>query len=374
MRRTRYQFGCVQRKPRKLGPDIWVYRFTDEAGKKRSTEIGDVDRYPTKMQAIKASECLRMNINPDQAIQRGTTFGALLDRYIADEMSKRFSTSDSYGGYIRKHIRPKWRSYSLKEIRPFAVEQWLKSLNLAPKSRGHIKTIMLNVFNCAMRWELLPLGINPMSLVRVPDVSKRKTKAKALTATEVQLLMGKISKEPFRTMAWLSVCLGLEPSVLVGLQWADVDFIEGCVKIQRGVVCNHVDLAKNEYREAPLPLDPSLVEMLSRWRENTPWKEEGDWVFASPYFNGKKPYSPRHVAEDHLWPASQAAGLGEKLGWKTFRRTYSSLLRALKVDIKVQQELMRHADIRTTLNLYTDSYSNDMRNAHQRVVRELRIQ
>ncbi len=86
------------------------------------------------------------------------------------------------------------------------------------------------------------------------------------------------------------------------------------------------------------------------------------------------PYSPRHVAEDHLWPAAKAAGLGEKIGWRTFRRIYSSLLRALGVDIKVQQELMRHSDIRTTLDGYTDSYSNDMRSAHEKVVKELRIQ
>ncbi len=33
-------------------------------------------------------------------------------------------------------------------------------------------------------------------------------------------------------------------------------------------------------------------------------------------------------------------------------------------------ELMCHSDIGTTLNGYTDSYCNDMRNAHEKVVRE----
>jgi len=42
--------------------------------------------------------------------------------------------------------------------------------------------------------------------------------------------------------------------------------------------------------------------------------------------------------------------------------------------LKVQQELMRHADIRTTMNLYTDSYSPEMREAHQKVVQELKVQ
>jgi len=39
-------------------PDVWVYRYTDSAGKKRSIEIGDLDRYPRKAQA--AQECQKL--------------------------------------------------------------------------------------------------------------------------------------------------------------------------------------------------------------------------------------------------------------------------------------------------------------------------
>ena len=37
--------------------------------------------------------------------------------------------------------------------------------------------------------------------------------------------------------------------------------------------------------------------------------------------------------------------------WHTFRHTYSCMLRQLGVDLKVQQELLRHADVRTTMNV-----------------------
>jgi len=53
--------------------------------------------------------------------------------------------------------------------------------------------------------------------------------------------------------------------------------------------------------------------------------------------------------------------------WHTFRHTYSSLLRELGVDVKVQQELLRHSDIRTTLNIYTQQ----LRQANSQVVRTL---
>jgi integrase len=48
--------------------------------------------------------------------------------------------------------------------------------------------------------------------------------------------------------------------------------------------------------------------------------------------------------------------LGEKIGWQTYRRAYSSLLRRMGVDIKVQQESMKHTISRTSMNVYADSY------------------
>ena len=56
-------------------------------------------------------------------------------------------------------------------------------------------------------------------------------------------------------------------------------------------------------------------------------------------------------------PAAVAAKIGADIGWHTFRHTYSSMLRQLGVDVKVQQELLRHADAGTTLNLYTQAIS-----------------
>lgn len=67
---------------------------------------------------------------------------------------------------------------------------------------------------------------------------------------------------------------------------------------------------------------------------------------------------PGRMLEHHIKPAAKAAELGEGIGWHMFRCTYSCMLRELDVDIKVQQELLRHADIRTTINVYTQGSVN----------------
>jgi len=368
VRRQRYQFGTVSRKARKNGPDVWVFRFLERVPEReplyRSVTIGTVEQYPKKAQAEKAAESLRMLANPDQPNARGMSFGGMIDTYMTSEMSDRYSTGMGYKSYIKNYIRPKWSEYALEDIKPFAVEKWLKSLPLAPKSKGHIKNIMSVILNCAMRFDLLPAtGENVMRLVRVKGISKRKKTPRALTVEEFTLLASKITIEPRRTMIYAAVCLGLTASELSGLQWGDFDFEKGSVFVRRAVVSSRVGDTKNEYREAPLPLHPLLGEMMLAWKKQTPWNGKTDWVFASPFSGGEKPYTLWNAQHNWLCPAAEEAGIG-KIGWHTFRHTYSTMLRRLGVDVKVQQELLRHADIRTTLNVYTHGVSEDLRAAN----------
>ena len=51
------------------------------------------------------------------------------------------------------------------------------------------------------------------------------------------------------------------------------------------------------------------------------------------------------------------------------RHSYSTMLCALKVDVKVQQELLRHADVRATLNIYIRAVPEALRSANSKVVR-----
>jgi integrase len=54
-----------------------------------------------------------------------------------------------------------------------AMEQWLRDLPLAPKSKVHIRSLMHLVLKCAERWGIIEIGKNPVTLVRVKNASKR---------------------------------------------------------------------------------------------------------------------------------------------------------------------------------------------------------
>jgi integrase len=369
LRRTRYQFGCLQRKPRTKGPDVWVlrYRQPQPTGRRRlhSVVVGTVEKYPTEAEAWKAAEALRLSLNPDNVTQHTVTFGALIDRYVAEELPERKSTARFYVPWLTRYIRPKWGTYPIAQVKPFAVEQWLKSLNLAPKSKAHIRSLMHILFNCAMRWDLLSVQANPMSLVRVKDCSKRRVEPRVLTATEFQKLLPHLS-DPCRTMAIVAMCLGLRISEVVGLQWGDLDWEQLQVMVQRSVVLGVVGEVKTKYSRKRMPLDPALGEILFDYKQRTAADAEStEWVFTNAATG--EPWRPGWMQQKKLVPAGLKAGIG-RIGWHTFRHTYSTLLRSLKVDVKVQQELLRHADIRTTMNIYTQAVTDNLREANSKVV------
>jgi integrase len=57
------------------------------------------------------------------------------------------------------------------------------------------------------------------------------------------------------------------------------------------------------------------------------------------------------------------------MGTHTVRPSYRMWLDAIGTPIGVQQKLMRHSDIRTTMNIYCDAATEDMREAQNRIVR-----
>ncbi|HLJ89913.1 MAG TPA: tyrosine-type recombinase/integrase, partial [Candidatus Angelobacter sp.] len=49
------------------------------------------------------------------------------------------------------------------------------------------------------------------------------------------------------------------------------------------------------------------------------------------------------------------AGIHKHIGWHTFRHSFSTLLLANGEKVKVVQELMRHANCRFTLDIYSQA-------------------
>jgi integrase len=246
------------------------------------------------------------------------------------------------------------------------VEQWLDSLALAPKSKVHIRGILSSLWKFAMWKQDVPLQVNPMSLVTVKDASKRIRQPRSLTVEQFRLLVSHL-REPFGVMALVCICFGLRISECLALKWSDVDWLNGLLRVERGIVEQNVDEVKTHESRKSLAIASDLLERLKLWKQSTDFPADNDWIFASPLKLGRLPYSYTGFWRE-LDRAGKECGVGH-IGTHTFRHSFRMWIDAAGTTVGVQQKLMRHADIRTTMNIYGDAASADMREAHSKIVR-----
>lgn len=289
----------------------------------------------------------------------------LAERYELEKLPTRSNTARVYRAWLTNHIVPYWGERAITDIQPREAELWIKQLKLSPKSRSHVRHMLRTLVDFAMWSGIIEVSRNPVDLVRIRGASKRIKQPRSLTVEEFRKLAVELH-EPFRTMARVAVCLGLRVSELLALRWRDVDYSAKTVTIERRIVAQKVDAVKTAGSRRTMPLDSDLLEVLKRWKKMTNFSADGDWIFASPIQFGRLPYTDSGFWRE-LQRAAAAAGIG-RLGTHAFRHTYRSWLDAVGTSIAVQQKMMRHADIRTTLNIYGDVVTDEMEQAHRKVV------
>ena len=184
-----------------------------------------------------------------------------------------------------------------------------------------------------------------MQLVR--QSTRRLKIPRALTPKQFRALLGEL-KDPYRTMVLVAGCTGLRACEVIGLKWRDVAWQDLAIDVRHSVVAGRENATKTEASEKPVPLDPALATALLDWRGKAHYTNDSDYIFAGD--SGKARWQGM-ILKDHLQPAASKAGIGW-IGWHTFRHTYRASLKWCGTPLEVQKELMRHANVKTTAEIY----------------------
>ena len=359
------QQGSLIRAGRKRGPDVWQFRWADRApnGKRiyRKRVIGTVCQYLDADSARKSVTGLlrEINSNPLQRCPPPLSVAELCEHFIQRELTndnlwRSYSTKRAYRAYIRRWIVPNWGSVRLSEVRTTEVESWLRSLPIAKSSCAKIRNILSVLFNHACRHELFDR--NPIHLVR--QGARRKSAPSVLTPPEIKALIDSLRFRE-RTLVLLAASTGLRQSELFGLKWGDINVVQRTMNVTRSIVCGVVGPCKTESSQKPVPVHPTVLEALEKWKEASSYVGADDWVFASRRYRGRKPIWGQAILRKYIRPVAQRIGIQKRFGWHAFRHSYSTLLRLRSVgtEFKVMQELLRHSSLRSTLDVYTQAIS-----------------
>jgi len=174
------QEGSVIREHRKLGPDVWSYRWWESrpSGNKihRRIVLGTAEQLRDISSARQMTAGLIREINATDIRMAGTsiTVAQLADHFEQRELGCSngrisYSTKKAYQGYLGKWIVPRWGNYILPNIKAVEVELWLKHLQRAPATCCKIRNVMSVLFNHARRYDLYDR--NPIQCSRVPNVA-----------------------------------------------------------------------------------------------------------------------------------------------------------------------------------------------------------
>jgi integrase len=173
-----------------------------------------------------------------------------------------------------------------------------------------------------------------------------------LTLAEIRSIIDAIEPPAIKLMVIVAATTALRRSEVRGLKWIDLDLPACWIKLTRGAVRGWTTKMKTEASRKGIPMLPELAEAFQLWRREILYNQDTDWVFASPYTTGLRPYYGESAMSDHIVPAVRKTGCAKQVGWHTFRRSFACLMGDRDEDIKVVQELMRHSSSTLTRDIY----------------------
>jgi len=368
----RQQRGWLKKENRVPG-ETWVFYFrtTRKSDGKRvenKIPIGLLEDFPDRSSAWAEIERLHLQINPVDS-RRGVTFGDLALHYAEHELVERtesihpkaHTTIKGYERVLRNRLLPRWGNRIALGIEPLEVEQWLKTLKieeeLANPTLDRMRRVMSLVYRHGQRYSLIPRSqeSNPMRFVRCNTTSGYE--AMILTPEQAYAVFRNL-RDPERTLTLLAASTGLRISECLGLQWQDVSFADATIHVRRTWTCGQVGLPKSKTSKGPVPLYSRL----------------GDWVFPSDRLKGEQPRVANMLVEDYLRPAAVKAGIlsshrdehgrlvdddPHRFGFHNLRHSLASFLIRMRTDPKTVQTLLRHSDVKFTLQFYSHAVSQD---------------
>jgi integrase len=251
---------------------------------------------------------------------------------------------------LGRWILPHFLDWQLGEITTPEVQRFINRYAGYSKSvLKHIRATLSVLMKTAVDWQYLE-G-NPVQGVRLPP-GKAVRRANVLAPEQVRLVVENLT-EPYRTMVIVTFLSGMRESEALALRWEDFDQTRQVVKVRRSLYRGKVNTPKTEKSEREIPCGVAVRDAIQRHEPS-----DNGFVFVAPKGGF---FSAQRITRTVFKPLAERLGIPQ-FTWRSLRRSAETAMHNLRTPLKVQQQILGHADPNITL-LYAEPNLDERRRA-----------
>ena len=365
---------------------MYIYTYVDPYGKRCYVYSKDLFTLREKEQDL-----IRCQMDGlDFYVGGRATINMAFDRYMSTKYNLRETTRSNYIYMYNRFVRDEFGNRLIADVKYTDVKMFYYHLmndkNIAVNTLDNIHTIIHPIFDMAVRDDIIRK--NPTDGV-MAEIKKNSGKNKgirhALTVEQQKAFIDAIRYSP-EYYHWypLFVTLlgtGMRIGECIGLRWKDVDFKHRNINVNHAVtyytrrekVCFGVSKPKTEAGTRLIPMMDTVYDALKN--EYDRQKKDGFCVAEVDGMNGfifsnrnGSLHNP-HCINSAIKRISESHNAREIIDAKKehrepviiphfsahhLRHTFCSRLCENETNVKVIQEIMGHAYIETTLDIYTE--------------------
>ena len=377
----------------------YEFRYTDTKGIRQSVyswKLTEGDAVPKGKRACVSLRQMENEILKNQldgvAAKCKTSLNDRWDEYIANKPELKQSTRTNYKYMYKKYVRDDIGTMAMDSIKYSTMKMFFNKLlhenGFKPNSVEIINTMLHPVFTIAVRDGLI--RINPTDGI-MADLKRsnswEKPKRHALTRTQQLCFVEFVENHPvYKRWYPLITCLlgtGCRIAEMLGLRWEDVFWKEETISINHNLIYRLQDDDSVQYRitttktkngTRKIPMFNKVKTVLQQeyvlQSKNGFCQQEiegySGFIWMNRYGKVLSPVSVNRalsrIIRDYNKVETQKAvkehrdpDLLPHFSAHNLRHTFCTRLCEEESDLKLIQEIMGHADITTTMDIYNES-------------------
>lgn len=396
------------------------YRYVDADGVRRdiySNRLVPTDKTP---RWCKEDVCLRdkekqiikdLGDGIKAKVENKATLNDLFEIYMAGKQELKESTRSNYIYMYKKYVKNGFGRRLISKIKYSDVKVFynhlIHDLGFKPNSIEIIHTILHPVFTLAVRDGYIRVNPTDGAMLEIKRSHDwQKPKRHALTIAEQSAFINYVSTTPM-FQHWLplfTVFLGTGARVgeVLGLRWEDCDFVNNVISINHNLIFRkleneehleyHITTPKSNtgIREIPMlsevkaALQAEYDKQLEIGFNETVVDGYSGFIFTNRFGGVFSPHVINRAIEriyksynkeetERAEQEGREPVLIRHFSVHNLRHTFCTRFCENETNLKVIQEIMGHADIETTMNIYAEATMDKKREAFNNLDGKIRI-